>query len=79
MRQLIHEMLADVPVEEVEPDGALEGVPAVQQDGVGLRLKGLINGRIQAGEAPNARVFLGNTYCTLWTHLVETGMRESNG
>lgn len=71
--QHVHEVLADVPPQEVVPYGALEGVPAIQQDRLGLRLEGLLYGCVKAGEAPDARVLLGDAYCALWTNLVKTG------
>lgn len=43
MRQHIHEVLANIPPEEVVPDGALEGIAAVEQQRIGLRLHRLLH------------------------------------
>lgn len=71
MIQQVHEVVADVPPEEVVPDGALEGVSSVQEQGVRFCLLRLLYGRVETGEAPDASLYFWLTYSAWWTYLVE--------
>lgn len=65
-------MLADVPSQEVVPYGTLEGISSVQEYRFGFRLPCLLNRRVEASEAPDARIYSWLAYRALGTNLVET-------
>lgn len=71
MGQHIHEILRHVPTQEVVPDSALEGVPSVEHQRVGLRFFGLHDSCVEASEATDARRFARVAHSTRRADFVE--------